>query len=123
MQKVLPVRQNFASQATIYGFDSSNAAGSARFADSCLLYTSDVYKRQMQDNVWYYMLCKDENFTERIIDRYFELRESYLSDDYINEYMDAVIEYLGPAVERNFEVWGYTWNKYMICLLYTSRCV
>ena len=50
----------------------------------------------------------------RIIDRYFELRESYLSDDYINEYMDAVIEYLGPAVERNFEVWGYTWNKYMI---------
>ncbi len=87
------------------------------FNSACDNYQESVTEPQhfeMQDNVWYYMLCKDENFTERIIDRYFELRESYLSDDYINEYMDAVIEYLGPAVERNFEVWGYTWNKYMI---------
>ena len=28
--------------------------------------------------------------------------------------MDSVIEWLGPAVDRNFSVWGYTLEKDMI---------
>ena len=61
---------------------------------------------QLPQIVWYFMLLKDEAFTERIIERYRELRQGILSEEYLNQYMDEVIAYLGPAVERNFSVWG-----------------
>ena len=67
---------------------------------------------QMQNITWFYMLAKDEHFVERVIQRYRELRTTYLSDQYLNDYIDAVIEYLGPAIERNFQVWGYTFEDY-----------
>ena len=59
------------------------------------------------------MLIKDEEFVERIIDRYHELRETWLSDEYLNNYMDETIAYLGDAVQRNYEVWGYTFTDYL----------
>lgn len=67
----------------------------------------------MQYLTWFYMLCKDEKFVDRIIDRYRELRQTYLSDEYLLGYIDDVIEYLGPAIDRNFEVWGYTFDEYL----------
>ena len=69
---------------------------------------------EMQETVWYFMLCKDENFIQDIIDRYHWLRERWLSDEYISRYIDETIAYLGPAVKRNFEVWGYTLQDNMI---------
>lgn len=67
---------------------------------------------EMQVNVWFYMLMKDEYFVERLIDRYHELRESYLSGDYLAGYINDVVDYLGPAIDRNFEVWGYTFEEF-----------
>ena len=58
----------------------------------------------MHQAVWYFMLMKDEYFVNRIIERYHQLRNSYLNDDYLVAYIDAVVEYLGPAIDRNFEV-------------------
>jgi hypothetical protein len=66
---------------------------------------------QFQYNVWYVMLMKDEKFTEKIIDRYYELRKTYLSEDYLNTYIDKTTEYLGDAVQRNFEKWGYSFEE------------
>lgn len=68
------------------------------------------YTFHMQDEVWFYMLMKDENFTERIIERYAELRETYLSDEYLENYIDETLAYLGDAIDRNFSVWGYTFD-------------
>jgi len=69
----------------------------------------------MQDGLWYDMLFKDENFVEKVINRYYELEEKYLNEEYMNSYIDDVIEYLGPAIDRNFERWGHTflpeWNR------------
>ena len=56
------------------------------------------------------MLMKDENFTERIISRYRELRGTYLSDEYLEQYIDETLEYLGDAIDRNFSVWDYTFD-------------
>ena len=67
----------------------------------------------MQLCVWYYMLMKDEAFVERLIDRYRELRETYLDTDYLSQYIDDTVAYLGDAVERNFQVWGYTFDEYL----------
>ena len=52
------------------------------------------------------MMCPD--FTDAVIRRWHQLRRSTLSEARINQYMDEVIEWLGSAVDRNFEVWGYT---------------
>ena len=65
---------------------------------------------QMQNCLWYFMLIKDEDFTDALIDRYWELRETYFDLDYLNQYIDDTVTYLGDAVDRNFEVWGYTFQ-------------
>ena len=59
---------------------------------------------------WYGRLMTDESFVRRVIARYRELREGILSDEYLLQYMDDVVEYLGPAIERNDEVWGYSYD-------------
>lgn len=63
---------------------------------------------EMQSDLWYFMLMKDEDFTDRIIERYRELRKKELSEEYLFQYIDDVTDYLGPAIERNFEKWGYS---------------
>mgnify|MGYP004614456757 CR=1 FL=1 len=66
---------------------------------------------EMQHCLWYVMLIKDEDFTDRIIKRYKQLRKTYFSEEYLNGYIDDCIEYLGDAIERNFRVWGYTFKE------------
>lgn len=86
------------------------------FNSSCDNYehsTMEPQHYEMHQAVWYFMLMKDEYFVNRIIERYHQLRNSYLNDDYLVAYIDAVVEYLGPAIDRNFEVWGYTFEDYM----------
>lgn len=85
------------------------------FNSACDNYAHPVTEPQhfeFQNVVWFYMMMKDEYFTDRIISRYRELRESLLSEEYLLQYVDETIEYLGPAVERNFEKWGYTFREY-----------
>ena len=53
----------------------------------------------------------DEDFTDALIKRYRELRGTFLSEEYLNDYIDSCIDYLGPAIERNFEKWGYTFEE------------
>ena len=67
---------------------------------------------QLQTITWFYMILKDEHFVHQTIDRYRQLRETFLSDEYLTEYIDAVEEYLGPAIARNFDVWGYSFEDY-----------
>lgn len=61
--------------------------------------------------IWFNMLVKDENFNERVIDRYAKLRKTYLNEKYLNQYIDETIAYLGDALTRNFDKWGYTFGE------------
>lgn len=74
--------------------------------------TSEPMQFEMQTLPWYYMLFKDDRFVQHVIDYYHELRATYLSEAYLNRYIDDVVTYLGPAIDRNFEVWGYTFEEY-----------
>lgn len=76
---------------------------------------------QMQNCLWYVMLFKDEDFTDALIDRYWELRETYFDPDYLCRYIDDTVAYLGDAVDRNYEVWGYTFQPEEDLLLPTER--
>lgn len=76
---------------------------------------------QMQNCLWYVMLMKDEDFTDALIDRYWQLRETYFDLDYLNQYIDDTTAYLGDAVDRNFQVWGYTFQPEHDLLIPTDR--
>jgi len=57
------------------------------------------------DRSWYFMLFKDEKFAQRVPERYAKLREAWFSDEYLLNYIDETLEYLGPAVARNNARW------------------
>lgn len=76
---------------------------------------------KLQERLWYFMLMKDEDFVEAVIDRYAELRESFLSEEYLLNYIDETVAYLGPAVDRNFEKWGYTFHHSANLLIPSQR--
>ena len=74
---------------------------------------SDNYQEQvanpemflLQNRIWFNSLFQDGAFTERVIERYRELRETYLSEEYLNRYIDETIAYLGEAIDRNYARW------------------
>lgn len=63
---------------------------------------------KLQTSIWYNYLFKDDEFVKKIIDRYWELRETCFSEEYLLNYVDETVEYLGPAIDRNYEKWGYS---------------
>ena len=69
---------------------------------------------QPEKNIWDFMLFKDEKFTELVIKRYKELRETYLSEEYLLNYIDDVRDYLGDAIDRNYEVWGSAYDDLLL---------
>lgn len=81
--------------------------------------STDIFA--LNNSNWFSMLTKDENFTQRIIDRYRYLRNHSLNEEYLLNYIDAIIDYLGPAIDRNFEVWGYTFDGFDVFLTDPER--
>lgn len=59
----------------------------------------------VRGRAWFFMLFKDDYFVQRVLERYAELRKTWLSTDYLLNYIDETIEYLGPAVARNNAHW------------------
>lgn len=59
---------------------------------------------------WYGQLMMDRDFVEAVIYRYNSLRQGLLSDERLTAYVEETIAWLGSAVNRNFEVWGYTFD-------------
>lgn len=64
---------------------------------------------ELEDIVWYVMLMRDEDFTERVIDRYRFLRERWFGDEYIAAYIDGTAAFLGDAIARDRARWQNTY--------------
>lgn len=62
----------------------------------------------LNNKIWFKQLVKDPHFTDKVIRRYRELRKKQLSDDYLLNYIDETIQYLGPAIDRNNERWAHS---------------
>ena len=56
-------------------------------------------------------ICQDRNFIDKVVSRYHELRQSTLSDAHIQGLLASYREELGDAVDRNFKVWGYSFQE------------
>ena len=87
---------------TIIGWDYNN--------------TFDNYFSKLSDedffylNEWYVWLLRDSKFVNQVVAQYHTLRKTILSDAYLENYITQTIEYLGPAIERNYERWGHTFT-------------
>ena len=64
-----------------------------------------------QNRIWYNMLFKDKKFVRKVEKRYKELRKTVLNPEYLNNYIDETIKYLGDAIDRNYQIWGYTYKR------------
>ena len=68
--------------------------------------TDGITGFSMHVKVFFVMLMRDKDFVDAVIERYEELRKTYLSDAYLEEYIQDTVEYLGPAIERDSERWA-----------------
>lgn len=59
---------------------------------------------------WFDALIKDEEFVTAVVTKYKQLRRSVLSEGYLLNYIDETNRWLGDAVSRNYDVWGYVFD-------------
>jgi hypothetical protein len=58
-----------------------------------------------ENQPWFERLVKDEKFQEKLLDRYEELRKTYLNTEYIENFIDDTMAYLGNASSRDYSRW------------------
>jgi len=79
----------------------------------------DAYQEQampinefrLNTSLWFQMLFMDNDFTDRVIERYTELRKTVFSEEYLFGFIDDTVDYLGTAIDRNYNRWGHTFNE------------
>ncbi len=84
------------------------------FNNACDNYIDDEFDGTgftLIETPWFERLIYDKEFTEAVIKEYYRLRQTYLSTEYITEFIDDTVEYLGDSVDRNYQVWGYVFNE------------
>lgn len=78
-------------------------------------WTDQSYERYFNlDANWFDRLIQDRKFVSSIVERYRTLRKGILSDAALMNRIDQEVLDLGDAVNRNFEVWGYTFNQNLL---------
>jgi len=67
---------------------------------------------------WWARLMEDNVYSSRLVARWKELRNGPFMTDSVMTYIDNTLEYLGPAIDRNFAKWPvigeYIWPNYFI---------
>jgi len=58
-------------------------------------------------NFWYKRLMEDRRFVNKVVNRYGDLRKTYLSDDYLYQVIDENVEVLSGVIPSNFERWPW----------------
>ncbi|MBQ7604108.1 MAG: CotH kinase family protein, partial [Clostridia bacterium] len=56
--------------------------------------------------VYYNMLFRDRDFVERVVLRYRDLRKTILSEEYLRQYIDDTLAFLGDAIDRDSARWA-----------------
>ena len=66
------------------------------------------------ENSWFERLWQDKTFRKCVCERYRQLRKTTLADEHIAEKIAFYQEELGDAVDRNFKVWGYSFDETLL---------
>ena len=79
------------------------------FNNTCDNFPDDVIPPEgftLVERTWYEMLFRDEDFVQQVLGRYEQLKDTYFSEEYLFDYIDDTLAYLGPALERNNARWA-----------------
>lgn len=79
--------------------------------DNSIWEDKNIGEFYMSKSPWFDRLLQDRTFVDEVISKYHELRKGILSDEYLYAIIDSNISLLGDAVQRNFEIWGYTFQE------------
>ena len=82
--------------------------------DNYQWFHTDTDRLYTVENSWFDRLWQDESFRKQVCERYAELRKTTLSDEHIAEKIAAYQAELGAAVDRNFKVWGYSFDESLL---------
>lgn len=74
-------------------------------------YATDLYTTAFHSAPWFDRMLRDPMFTEKIQQRYHELRQSILSDAAMDDFISAITLHLGPAPARDWARWGYYYKN------------
>jgi len=64
----------------------------------------------LADRGWFDRLMICPRFTDQVIRRWHTLRRGVLAEERLVSYMQEIEDWLGSAIDRNFEVWGYSFD-------------
>ena len=79
------------------------------FNNSCNNFVDDETGEDfdgIRSAVYFNMLFRNREFVEHVIARYRELRQTILSDAYLEQYIEDTLAYLGDAIDRNSIRWA-----------------
>lgn len=79
-------------------FQATDGSGWSYKINDCLAYGP-------YSNGWMVRFLQDENFANALNTRYFELRKSFLSTQYLNSYIDSVQNLVNEAQVRHYSRW------------------
>lgn len=79
-------------------------------ADNYMDYTWGSAGFSMINAPFFDALIKDEKFVSVVVNKYKQLRKDVLSEEYLINYIDKTNLWLGDAVTRNYQVWGYVFD-------------
>lgn len=83
------------------------------FNNCCDNYINYVYMDDgftITNSPWFGLLVRDKDFVDEVISQYRSLRKTFLSDEYLISFIDDTITYLGSAVDRNYQIYGYVFD-------------
>ncbi|MDE6918220.1 MAG: CotH kinase family protein [Lachnospiraceae bacterium] len=78
--------------------------------DNYIHFETDGGGFSMVQSPWIGEMIKDRQFVEEVIFQYTTLRKELLSDAYLDQLIDDTAAYLGDAVSRNYEKYGYVFS-------------
>lgn len=72
---------------------------------------TDLKNVMLNERPWFEKLVNSSEFTNKLINRYKELRRTVLSDKNIAEYIDETSAYIEEAQERDYKRWNESYSK------------
>ena len=78
--------------------------------DNYMEQTNGISDFEMQYAQWFERLILSERFTDEVIYQYKMLRQTVLSDEYLQQYITDTTSFLGTEINDNYKVWNDVWD-------------
>ena len=82
--------------------------------DNYQWFEQDFTEIFLKNRAWFNRLLQDRAFVDKVVKRHHELRQGVLSTELLHQNIDDYQTELDGAIERNFAVWGYSFDANLL---------